>query len=341
MANVLVDNNVFIQTAYLAALDPAELDQKRVTISNNNYQSTKMSGSGIIPIGNSTETAKVREELLIIGNTINCFGNTNQRVNLIFCDSHHLRSIVIEGNIVSGLPGSLIYFAGVVRNDNFCDIVIKSNRLDSLGNVGGGTFPTVPTFVFVVPSSGTINALTIEGNQLFNSSAKDYSTFGLFRVGGNINYLTVENNEVSAISAAYPVTTETSLVSLIKLIQAGYYLPVDYRAGPVTVAGGGGTVNLYNFASGAGWGNNDNALLTVQLWIGVGGSTNNTIQFLNIGWSSSGGNVTTDSNFGTYSGNVTVSFSGTTLLITNTNASALSLYWNVKGLATKPITWLI
>ena len=339
--NILVDNNVFIQTAYLAALDPAELDQKRVTISNNIYQSTKMSGSGIIPVGNAVETAKTREEVFIIGNTINCFGNTNERVNLIYCDSHYLRSIVIEDNIISGLPGNLIYFSGVVRDNNYCDIVIKNNRLDSLGNVGGGIFPTVPSFVFVVPTSGTINSLTIDGNQLFNTAGKNYSTFGLFRVGGNINYLTIENNEVSAVNAAYPVTTESSLVSLIKLIQAGYYMPVDYRTGPITVNGGGATVNLYNFTGGAGWGNNDNALLNVQLWIGIGGTTNNTIQFLNIGWSSSGGNVTTNSNFGTYSGDVSVSFSGTTLRITNNNASALSLYWNVKGLATKPITWLI
>ena len=341
MVNVLIDNNVCIQTALLVSLDPAELDQKRITISNNIYQSTKMSSSGIIFWGNSVETAKTREEVLIIGNTINCFGNTNNNVNLIFCDSHYLRSVVIEDNIVSYLPGNLIYFSGVVRNTGLCDIVIKNNRLDSLGNVGGATFPTVPSFVFVAPSSGTINALTIDGNQLFNSAAKNYSSFGLFRVGGNINYLTIENNDVSAVSAAYPVTTETSLVSLIRLIQAGYYMPVDYRTGPVTVAGGGGIVNLYDFTAGAGWGNNDNALLEVQLWIGIGGTTNNTIQFLNIGWSSSGGNVTTDSNFGTYSADISVSFSGTTLRITNTNASSLSLYWNVKGLTTKPINFLI
>jgi hypothetical protein len=339
--NVLIDNNVFIETGYLASLDAAELDQKRITISNNIYQSTKMSGSGIIGIGNSTETAKVREEVFIIGNNINCFGNTNERVNLIFCDSHYLRSIIINDNNVGGLPGNLIYFAGVVRNTGYADIVIKNNRLDSLGNVGGGTFPTVPSFVFVLPSSGTINALTIDGNQLFNSSAKNYSSLGLFRIGGNINYLTIENNDVSAINAAYPVTTESSLVSLIKLIQAGYYMPVDYRTGPITVSGSGGTVDLYDFTGGAGWGNNDNALLEAQLWIGIGGTTSNTIQFLNIGWSSSGGNVTTDSNFGTYAADVSVSFSGTTLRITNNNASALSLYWNVKGLTTKPITWSV
>ncbi len=339
--NILVDNNVFIQTAYMVGLDPAELDQKRITISNNIFQSTKTSASGIIGWGNSTETAKTREEVLIIGNTINCFGNTNERVNLIYCENHYMRSVVIEDNIISGLPGNLIYFAGIVRDTGYCDIVIKNNRLDSLGNVGGGTFPTSPSFVYVVPGTGTVNSLTIDGNQLFNSAGKNYSSFGLFRVGGNINYLTVENNDVSAVNAAYPVTTEDSLVSLIKLIQAGFYMPVDYRTGPITVAGSGGVVNLYSFSGGAGWGNNDNALLTAQLWIGVGGTTNNTIQFLNIGWSSSGGNVTTDSNFGTYAGDVSVSFSGTTLRITNNNASALSLYWNVQGLTTKPITWLV
>jgi len=339
-SNVLIDNNVMIQCAYLASLDPAELDQKRITISNNIFQSTKTSTSGIIGVGNSTETAKVREDVFIIGNTINCFGNTNRLVNLVYCEDAYLRSIVIQDNIVGGLLGSLLYFAGVVRNTGFCDIVIKNNRLDSLGNVGGSTFPTVPAFIFVSPSSGTINALTIDNNQFFNSSAKDYSSLGLIRVGGNINYLTIENNDVSPVNAAYPVTTENSLVSLIRLIQAGYYMPVDYRTGPTTISAGG-TVNLYDFTGGNGWGNNDNALLIVQLWIGIGGSNSNTIQFLNIGWSSSGGNVTTASNFGTYSANISVSFSGTTLRITNSSGAALSLYWNVKGLTTKPINFLI
>jgi hypothetical protein len=338
--NVLVDNNVMIECAYLASLDSAELDQKRITISNNIFQSTKATASGIIGIGNNVETAKVREDVFIIGNTINCFGNTNRLVNLIYCENAYLRSIVIQDNIVGGLLGSLLYFAGVVRNTGFCDIVIKNNRLDSLGNVGGSIFPTFPTFIFVSPSSGTVNALTIDGNQFFNSSAKDYSGLGLIRVGGNINYLTIENNEVSAVNAAYPVTTQSSLVTLIRLIQAGFYMPVDYRTGPTTVSAGG-TVNLYDFTAGNGWGNNDNALLTVQLWIGDGGTTNNTIQFLNIGWSSSGGNVTTASNFGTYSANISVSFSGTTLRISNSSGTALSLYWNVKGLTTKPITFLI
>lgn len=341
ISNVLVDNNVFIETAYLTALDPAALDQKRITVSNNIYQSTKMSGSGIIPLGASGETAKVREEISIVGNTVNCFGNANQRVNLVYCEDNYLRSIVIQENIVSGLPGNLMYFAGAVQNTGFCDIVIKNNRLDSLGNVGGGTFPTVPSFVYVVPTSNTINTLTIDGNQLFNTAGKNYSSLGLFAVGGNINYLTIENNEVSSVSAAYPVTTQASLVSLIRLIQAGYYMPVNYRTGPVVVAGGGGVVNLYSFSGGAGWGDNDNALLTAQLWIGVGGTTNNTIQFLNIGWSSSGGNVTTDSNFGTYAADVSVSFSGTVLRITNNNVSALALYWNVQGLSTKPIAWAV
>jgi hypothetical protein len=217
--NVHIDNNTMIQCAYLASLDPAQLDQKRITISNNIYQSTKMSGSGIIGIGNSTETAKTREEVLIIGNTINCFGNTNRLVNLIYCESHYLRSIVIQDNIVSGLLGSIIYFAGVVRDNNYCDIVIKNNRMDSLGNVGGATFPTDPTFVFVAPSSGTINSLVIDGNVLFNTATKNYSGLGAFRVGGNINYLYIDGTE-SMLSSAYPEVTESSLVTVFRRVDA-------------------------------------------------------------------------------------------------------------------------
>lgn len=335
--NVLVDNNIFIETAYLVSLDPAEYDQKRITISNNIYQSTKMSGSAIIPIGSASETAKAREDIVITGNTIDCFGNANKLTNLLYIENRYLRSIRIDGNNINGLFGSLIYFGGIVRDNNYCDIVIKNNRLDSLGNVGGSSFPTVPTFIYVKPTSGTINALTITNNQLFNSSAKDYSSLGLFHVGGNINYLTIQDNDISTINSIYAVTTESSLSSIIKLIQSGYYLPIDYRTGPVTVAAGG-TVNLYSFA---GWGNNDNALLNAQIWIGVGGTSNNTIQFYNVGYSSSGGNVTRVSNFGTFAADVSVSFSGTTLRISNTSGLALSLYWNVKGITTKQINWLI
>lgn len=212
MQNVLVDDNVMIECAYLTGLDPAQYDQKRITISNNIFQSTKTSTSGIIGIGNSTEPSKTREDVMIVGNTINCFGNTNERVNLIYCENAYLRSIVIQDNIVGGLPGNLIYFGGIVRNDTYCDIVIKNNRMDSLGNVGGAVFPTSPSFIFIVPTSGTINSVVIDGNVLFNTSAKNYSAFGAFRVGGNINYLYIDNTE-SMVSSAYPEVTTSSLTT--------------------------------------------------------------------------------------------------------------------------------
>lgn len=229
-SNVHIDNNTMIQCAYLASLDGALLDQKRITISNNIYQSTKMAGIGIIAIGNSTETAKVREEVFITGNTINCFGNTNRLVNLIYCEGAYLRSIVIQDNIVGGLLGSLIYFSGVVRDTDYCDIVIKNNRMDSLGNVGGSTFPTAPTFVFVVPTTGTINSLVIDGNVLFNSSTKNYSGLGAFRVGGNINYLYIDGTE-SMLSSAYPEYTTSSLTTLFQRIDADGW--VRFPATPV------------------------------------------------------------------------------------------------------------
>lgn len=217
--NVHVDNNTMIECAYLCSLDSAYYDQKRITISNNIFQSTKASGSGLIGVGNSTEPAKTREEVFIIGNTINCFGNTNKFVNVCYCESAWLRSITISDNNVGGMLGSLIYFAGVVQNDTYCDITIKNNRLDSLGNVGGSTFPTAPTYVLVSPSSGTINSLVIDGNVLLNTATKDYSALGCYRVGGNINYLYIDGTE-SSVSSAYPEVTTSSLTTLFQRVDA-------------------------------------------------------------------------------------------------------------------------
>lgn len=219
-SNVIVDGNVFHECNYMASLDPAQYDQKRVTISNNIFNSTKAAGSAIIPLGNSTEPAKTRENIVITGNTITCWGNANHNVDLIHIDSHYLRSIFIENNDVNGLPGCLLYFAGVVMNSLYCDITIKNNRLDSLGNVGGAVFPTAPSFILVDPLyGGTINSLTIDGNQLFNSAGKDYSALGCFRVGHNINFLYIDNTE-SAVTSAYPEVTESSLTTLFKRVDA-------------------------------------------------------------------------------------------------------------------------
>ena len=228
--NVIVDSNVMVECNYLASLDAGTLDQKRITISNNTFQSTKAAGSGIIGVGNSTEPAKTREDVMIVNNTINCFGNTNKNVNLIYCDSHYLRSIFIEGNNVAGLPGCLIYFAGIARNDGYVDITIKNNRLDSLGNVGGAVYPTDPAFIMVSPSSGAVNSLIIDGNVLFNSAGKNYSGLGAFHVGGNINYLYIDNTE-SMLSSAYPEVTETSLVTTFRRVDA--YGWVTFPATPV------------------------------------------------------------------------------------------------------------
>lgn len=217
--NIIISDNTMVQCAYLASLDTAQFDQKNIQISTNIFTSTKASASSIIAIGAAGEAAKAREDIKISGNIITGFGNTNRIVNTITIEGAYLRSITIENNSVGGFLGSLLYFAGQVMNTGFCDITIKNNRLDSLGNVGGSIFPTTPSFIFVSPSSGTINTLTIDGTVLFNSALKNYSALGLYRLGGNINQLFIDGTE-SSVDPIYPEFTESSLVTLTRRIDA-------------------------------------------------------------------------------------------------------------------------
>jgi hypothetical protein len=338
MENNIISNNNFLQCGFMGSLDNSLLDYRRTIINDNTYESTKHTGSSVFLLGITGETAKTREFVHFANNTVDMFGSTAERVNLFYIESSYVRSLFIEGNEILGLPGSALYLAGTVRNTNLIDITIKNNRMDSLGNTTGVTFPTTPCFVQVLPSSGNVNSLTIQGNQLFNSSAKNYTSFGMFNVGGNINYVDIRDNNTSAINTSYAVTLESSLVSTEKLIDSSFYRPVDYRTGPDTLAATTGTLDYFDFSS---FGNNDHAILELEVWAGVGGTTNNTIQIIKVGYSSSGGNVTTVSNFGTYSANVSWSFAGTTLRVSNTSGSALSVYFSVKGITTKHIDWLL
>lgn len=332
--NIVVSENVISECNYLVSFDSSLYDQRRVTISGNIYTSTK-SKSVIISIGASGEASKVRENILIDGNTITTWGNTNQGTHLLYLDSRYVRDICVQNNDIGGLNGYVFYLAGTVMNSGLLDLTVKNNRLDSLGPTTG-TFPNAPAFIYAATSTGVTNTLSIVGNTLFNSSAKNYSTNGCFYISGDVNYSFVEGNDQS-FNSLYPMVIDGITNPTLKSVQSSFFRPVDYRTGVVNIPASS-SVNLYNFT---GWGNSDSAMLEVRAWVGTGGTANNTVQFVNAGYLTSGGNVTTASNFGTYAGNISFNFSGTILRVTSTYASPLSMYLTVSGLATKPITWLV
>jgi hypothetical protein len=200
--NVLIDGNVFEECNYMVGLDPAEYNQKRITISNNVYNSTKVASSSIVTTGMSGETTKTRENVVFSGNTVTAWGSTVQGTHLFYVDNMCLRSLLIEGNDISGLNGHLIYFAGTVRDSDYAEVTIKNNRLDSLGPTSG-SYPNSPAFVHFNITSGNVNAVVIDGNVLFNSSGKNYSAFGAIRLAGSIKYTWVDGNE-TMVSSAYP-----------------------------------------------------------------------------------------------------------------------------------------
>jgi hypothetical protein len=333
--NVLVNGNSFYQCNYLCALDPAEYDQKNIAISGNTYRSTKVSSSAIVPIGNSSETSKSREEIVFRNNTLIGWGNSNQDTHIFSIENSWIRSLIIQDNNIGGFNGSLLYMAGTVRNAGFVDITIKDNRLDSLGSTAG-IFPNDPSFVQVETSSGAINSLTIDGNVLFNSALKNYTTNGAFKLNGLITYAYV-NNTSNNLNREYPLVVDTITSNTLKLIESSIERPVDYRTGYFTLPGNG-TVNLYDFT---GWGLNDHALFGVKLWAGVGGTGLNAAQAYEVVYQSSGGAVGQVTTVGTYSSNVILEFNGTVLRLRSTTGSALSVLFNVNGFSTRPITWLV
>lgn len=200
--NILIDGNVFEECNYMVGLDPATYDQKRITISNNVYNSTKVASSSIVTTGMSGETTKNRENIVFSGNTITAWGNANQGTHVFYVNNGCLRSLLIEGNDIQGLNGHLIYFAGTVRDTNYADVTIKNNRLDSLGPTSG-TYPNSPAFIHFEVTSGNVNAVVIDGNVLFNSAGKNYSAFGAIRLSGSIKFTWVDSNE-TMVSSAYP-----------------------------------------------------------------------------------------------------------------------------------------
>jgi hypothetical protein len=332
--NILVEGNNFYQCNYLCSFDPAELDQKNVIISDNIYFSTKVS-SAMVVFGDSSETSKNREEIVFRGNTLVGWGNSNQDNHVFYIENNYIRSLIIQNNNISGFNGSLLYMAGIVRNTGYVDITIKGNRLDSLGSTAGA-FPNDPTFVHVATSSGTINSLTIDGNVLFNSALKNYGANGAFKLAAPIAYAYVSNTS-NNLNQSYPLVVDTITSNTLKIIESSLERPVSYRTGYFTLPGSS-SVNLYNFT---GWGLNDHALLNVKIWAGIGGTGLNAAQSYEVVYQSSGGATGKITGIGTYDTSVILEFSGSILRLRSVTGSALSVLFNVSGLSTLPISWLV
>ena len=333
--NVVVDGNTFEQTNYMVSLDGGTYDQKQVIISNNTYQSTVCKSSAIVPLGFSGEPVKSREDIVFEGNIVNCWNNVNLGVHLFYCDSVYLRSITIRDNQVGGLTGAILTFLGVVRNDTYAEIVVKNNRMDSLGNTSGA-YPDNPAFVHIETSSGTINTVEIDGNVLMNSADKNYSAFGCYKISGAIKYVFVDRTD-SIVNEGYPLVTDGVTNYTKKIIESSIEKPVDYRTGYVTVPAGG-SLNLFDFAP---FTLNENALLDVKIWISVGGSSNGTVLHYSVLKASAANIATLLASGGAFVGDVTLNFSGTMLRLTSTYGSNLSALVCIKGLSTQPIQWLV
>lgn len=333
--NVQVGHNTYWQCNYILSFDPSALDQKNVQIFWNTYFSTKVSSSAIVPIGMPGEAAKNREEIEFSHNTLTGWGNGNQRTHVFSCVDNYIRSLKANDNTVSGFNGSLLYVAGEVKNSGYVDFTLKNNKLDSLGATSGD-YPNSPAFVHVETSAGVINALSIVGTTLFNSQGKNYGAFGAFKLSGaiaHVNVIGTENN----LSQTYPLVTEAITSSVVKNLESSIERPVNYRTGFATLPANS-SVNLYDFT---GFTQNENAILDIDLWVSVGGSSNGSALAYKVLVGSSAKVAAQVAKGGTYSNDVAVDFSGSILRVTSSTGTALSMLVNIKGVSTKPISWLI
>jgi hypothetical protein len=334
--NTIIEKCVFNECNYFVSLDGGELDQTSIKVTDCEYQSTKCN-SVIFPIGNSAETAKSRDRIEFLNNTVNCSGNTNQDNHLFVIEDNYIKSLIIKGNTVKSLNGCLLYSAGTIRNSDVLTIDICDNHLDSLGSASG-SFPNDPAFVYLAHSSGGINTINIKNNQLYNSDAKNYSAVGCYRITGRV-LNTVIDGTTGNVSTTYPLTTESSVTGVVtKVIESnGLAMPIKHRSGLVALAGSS-SVNLYDFTA---FGNNDNSMLEIKIFANVGGTANGTVQSWDVLYSSNGKVIEKETGGGTYNADVILELSGTVLRVRSTTGTDLTFNYVVTGDSTKNIVWLV
>jgi hypothetical protein len=334
--NVVVEQCIFNECNYFASLDGGELDQTSIKFVDCQFQSTK-TASVILPMGNSAETAKSRERVEFINNTVNLTGNSNQDTHLFSIEDNYIKSLMIKGNTIKSINGCLVYSAGTIRNSDVLTIDVSDNHLDSLGSASG-SFPNDPAFIYLAHSTGGINSISIKDNQLYNSDSKNYSAVGCYRLTGRILNTTVEGT-TGNVSTTYPIVTESSVTGVVtKVIESNNVaIPIKNRSGTIALAGSS-SVDLYDFTS---FGNNDNAMLEVKIFANVGGTANGTVQSWDVLYSSNGRVIEKETGGGTYNADVILELSGTVLRVRSTTGTALTFSYVVNGDATKSIVWLV
>ena len=345
--NTEIQGNTYYNCNYLCAFDPisSTFDQSKVTIKGNSFVSTVSLSSSVIQIGNVSDTAKTREDILIEGNVINGFGTSTSGVHIVYAPSTYLKSLVIQNNDIGGFQGALFFGSGTVKNSGVLDLTIQNNRLDSLGQLTGGGC----SFVIAEYGTGTINSLNVTGNTFLNTSANSYALRGAVKLSGNINYVNVTGNSgAGGIGTTYPIVmdlmtagtwTSKTIDSSIVIANTSnpVEIPVDYRTGFVTI-GAGTSVNLFDFSS---FTLNNCAVFEIDLYCNAGGTNSGdwTTYKIQVG---SFNKVATLITRG--AGNSTLlalNFSGSILRVTSTAGIALFGIFRIKGLTTLPITWLI
>jgi len=319
MLNTLIQGNNFIQTNYMFAFDngPDNNSQSKVIVDSNFYNST-VAASSIIPIGSSGEGNHTRDFITFSNNTMDGSGNSNQETHIFKSDSTYLRSLMAYGNNISTFNGAFLYFSGTALNSPYTDISVFSNKFDSLGQTSG-SYPSTPEFIAVVPSSGTVNSLSFRDNELFNTSGKNYTTTGFVIASGNINYINIDNNKVNFGSNTV-VRTGSLGTNLYRNVQNAFFQNVPYYSVSQGVASSGTT----NLASFAGYGINNYADYTINLFA-TDGATNNANNVYECNYTTTGSGCTLISGKGNRTADILLSYSGTTLVATNNYASLLTM----------------
>lgn len=335
MSNVTISHNRYTECFYLGSLDGDKFDQKVIDIGPGEiFNSTKPTAS-LLRIGNYAEVAKNRENVRFFGNQVIVWGDTNEDVH--FCDltNCYIRSLEIFNNRFGGLTGSVVYYAGVVRNSGLCDISIHDNEMDSLGSTGGPEYPNSPTFLHIETSEGTINTLAFNHNALSNSAGKDYTALGLVKLTGAINYIYVTGNK-SSLSSSFPLTTGAP-VCVYKKIDKSYpsvWQVGSYESPGFTQIPAGGTLDVFDFSA---WTQNNWTAFRVTVFATDGGPDNNGLVDYDVLVCGSGRVATRLANTGAYATDITVGFTGSVLRISNASSSPLFVSQAISGNSSRSV----
>jgi hypothetical protein len=342
--NIKISGNTYLECFYHGSLDPSNYDQKVIDIGPGEVFTSSKSQAVILQIGNSTENAKVRDKIRYIGNHVTTWGNLNNGTHLVDLTNRYIRALDIVGNTFAGLNGSLIFYTGNVR-DAACAIRVENNDIDSIGATaasyaGAPDRPSV-LHIDVLTGAGTnpINSLSFRNNTVRNTAGKDYTLYGLVKLGGAINYLYVKDN-TNTLSSAYKLTTGTPTVQF-KDVDRNYpaVWQADCYESAFNQVAANGFLDLYDFT---GWLDNDFADYRLTVYVTTGTASNlNTVGRYEVMVCGASRLAAAVGLTGTYAGNLSVQFVGTKLRIVSTVGTVLYAKVVVSGNSSKPVSFLV